>query len=359
MTPRRSGGPWPRPGSTSRSGRNETSIGPTTRVVLVVLGQGRRRQVVGHREPGRGAGRPGLTVGVLDADIWGFSVPRMLGVEGGSAGRADGDRKLMVPLERKIGEGLLRVVSMGFLVGTSRTRSCGAGLMLNRAVQHFLQDVDWGDDLDYLLIDMPPGTGDVQMGVAKLVPRAEVIVVTTPALAAQKVAARAVSMARKNYLRVAGVIENMSAFRATTASPTPSSARAAARRWPPMPGAPARSGPRSSRRWPPAATPASRWCSATGRRPRPSAAIAERIVTEAVPPSRWRLLGPHARGRRVARAGRAERTLRPSRRASRRHRQVSIVAEGLALARLPSAASLRRCAHRLSAIGTSSSMRSG
>jgi ATP-binding protein involved in chromosome partitioning len=86
------------------------------------------------------------------------------------------------------------------------------GLMLNRGVQHFLQDVDWGDDLDYLLIDMPPGTGDVQMGVAKLVPRAEVIIVTTPALAAQKVAVRAASMAQKNFLRIAGVIENMSAF---------------------------------------------------------------------------------------------------------------------------------------------------
>jgi ATP-binding protein involved in chromosome partitioning len=87
------------------------------------------------------------------------------------------------------------------------------GLMLNRGVQHFLQDVRWGDDLDYLLVDMPPGTGDVQMGVAKLLPRAEVVVVTTPARAAQKVAVRAVGMARKSYLRVAGVIENMSAFR--------------------------------------------------------------------------------------------------------------------------------------------------
>lgn len=86
------------------------------------------------------------------------------------------------------------------------------GLMLNRGVQHFLQDVDWGHDLDYLLVDMPPGTGDVQMGVAKMVPRSEVIVVTTPAVAAQKVAARAVSMARKSFLRVAGVIENMTAF---------------------------------------------------------------------------------------------------------------------------------------------------
>ena len=87
-----------------------------------------------------------------------------------------------------------------------------AGPHAQPRVQHFLQDVRWGDDLDYLLIDMPPGTGDVQMGVAKLLPRAEVIVVTTPARAAQKVAERAVGMARKSYLRVAGVVENMSAF---------------------------------------------------------------------------------------------------------------------------------------------------
>ncbi|MHB1447055.1 MAG: P-loop NTPase, partial [Acidimicrobiales bacterium] len=84
-------------------------------------------------------------------------------------------------------------------------------LMLNRAVQHFLEDVAW-DELDYLLIDMPPGTGDVQMGLARMLPRADMIIVTTPALAAQKVAARAADMARRGYLRVAGVIENMSAF---------------------------------------------------------------------------------------------------------------------------------------------------
>jgi ATP-binding protein involved in chromosome partitioning len=78
-------------------------------------------------------------------------------------------------------------------------------------VQHFLEDVRWGE-MDYLLIDMPPGTGDVQMGLARLLPRAEMIVVTTPALAAQKVAVRAVNMARKSYLRVVGVVENMSAF---------------------------------------------------------------------------------------------------------------------------------------------------
>jgi ATP-binding protein involved in chromosome partitioning len=119
----------------------------------------------------------------------------------------------MIPHERAIGDqgGVVRVVSMGFLSGEDEALMW-RGLILNRAVQHFLQDVAWGDDLSYLFIDMPPGTGDVQMGVAKLVPRTEVLVVTTPALAAQKVAARAVSMARKNFLRVAGVVENMSAF---------------------------------------------------------------------------------------------------------------------------------------------------
>jgi ATP-binding protein involved in chromosome partitioning len=85
------------------------------------------------------------------------------------------------------------------------------GLVLNRAVQQFLQDAHWGD-LDYLLIDLPPGTGDIQMGLARLLPRTELLVVTTPPVAAQKVAARAADMARKGYLRVAGVIENMSDF---------------------------------------------------------------------------------------------------------------------------------------------------
>ena len=85
------------------------------------------------------------------------------------------------------------------------------GLVLNRAVQQFLQDAHWGD-LDYLLIDLPPGTGDIQMGLARLLPRTELLVVTTPPVAAQKVAARAADMARRGYLRVAGVIENMSDF---------------------------------------------------------------------------------------------------------------------------------------------------
>jgi ATP-binding protein involved in chromosome partitioning len=101
---------------------------------------------------------------------------------------------------------------MGFLRGAEEDEAImWRGLILNRALQHFLEDVQWGE-MDYLLIDMPPGTGDVQMGLARMLPRADMLIVTTPALAAQKVASRAADMARRGYLRVAGVIENMTSF---------------------------------------------------------------------------------------------------------------------------------------------------
>jgi ATP-binding protein involved in chromosome partitioning len=191
----------------------ETSVPLGAKVILIASGKGGVGKSSVTVNLAAALAATGLTVGVLDADIWGFSVPRMLGVEGRLSGVTEGGRKRIVPLERPVGDGMVRVVSMGLLVDDEETALMWRGLMLNRGVQHFLQDVRWGDDLDYLLVDMPPGTGDVAMGVAKLVPRAEVIVVTTPAGAAQKVAVRAVSMARKSYLRVAGVIENMSAFR--------------------------------------------------------------------------------------------------------------------------------------------------
>ena len=190
----------------------ETSVPVDAKVVLIASGKGGVGKSSVTVNLAAALAARGLTVGVLDADIWGFSVPRMLGLEGRLAGTTQDGRKQMVPLEQRVGDGVLRVVSMGLLVDDEETALMWRGLMLNRGVQHFLQDVRWGDDLDYLLVDMPPGTGDVQMGVAKLLPRAEVVVVTTPARAAQKVAVRAVGMARKSYLRVAGVIENMSTF---------------------------------------------------------------------------------------------------------------------------------------------------
>jgi len=190
----------------------ETSVPLGAKVILIASGKGGVGKSSVTVNLAAALAARGLTVGVLDADIWGFSVPRMLGVEGRLSGATHEGRNQMLPIERRFGSGVVRVVSMGLIVEEEETALMWRGLMLNRGVQHFLQDVRWGDDLDYLLIDMPPGTGDVQMGVAKLLPRSEVIVVTTPARAAQKVAVRAVGMARKSYLRVAGVIENMSAF---------------------------------------------------------------------------------------------------------------------------------------------------
>lgn len=187
----------------------DTDIPDTTRVLAIASGKGGVGKSTVTANLAVTLARRGLTVGVLDADIWGFSVPRMLGMDGQVEGR---DRKI-VPLEQPVGSGLLKVLSMGLIGGATEDQAImWRGLILNRAVQHFLEDVTWGD-LDYLLIDMPPGTGDVQMGLARMLPRADMIIVTTPALAAQKVAARAADMARRGYLRVAGVIENMAAFR--------------------------------------------------------------------------------------------------------------------------------------------------
>jgi ATP-binding protein involved in chromosome partitioning len=185
-----------------------TDIPPTARVVAIASGKGGVGKSSVTANLASELARRGLTIGVLDADIGGFSIPRMLGV----SGRVQAEGKKIVPIEKPVGEGLLKVVSMGSIEGAEEDQAVMLrGLMLNRAVQHFLEDVRWGD-LDYLLIDMPPGTADIQMGLARMLPRTEMLIVTTPAQAAQKVAARAADMARKGYLRVAGVIENMSAF---------------------------------------------------------------------------------------------------------------------------------------------------
>ncbi len=187
----------------------DTAVPPTTKVVMVASGKGGVGKSSVTVNLAAELARRGMRVGVMDADIWGYSVPRMLGVEGRLSG-AENEKKI-VPNEKQVGDGTLEVVSMGFLVDREETALMWRGLMLNRAVQHFLEDVRWGP-VDYLLIDMPPGTGDVQMGIAKMLPQAEMVVVTTPSRSAQKVATRVGSMGRSNYLRIAGVIENMSVF---------------------------------------------------------------------------------------------------------------------------------------------------
>jgi ATP-binding protein involved in chromosome partitioning len=142
----------------------------------------------------------GLRVGVVDADVYGFSVPRMLGVEHRPT---QVEQMIMPPTAHGV-----KVISIGMFT-KDNTPVVWRGPMLHRALQQFLADVYWGD-LDYLLMDLPPGTGDIAISVAQLVPTAEILVVTTPQLAAQEVAERAGSIALQTHQRIAGVVENMS-----------------------------------------------------------------------------------------------------------------------------------------------------
>jgi ATP-binding protein involved in chromosome partitioning len=142
----------------------------------------------------------GLAVGVLDADIYGFSIPRMLGV---THSPTKVDDMILPPVAHDV-----KVISIGMFTPPGRP-VVWRGPMLHRALQQFLADVFWGD-LDVLLLDLPPGTGDIAISVAQLLPTAELLVVTTPQVAAAEVAARAGSMATQTRQRITGVIENMS-----------------------------------------------------------------------------------------------------------------------------------------------------
>jgi ATP-binding protein involved in chromosome partitioning len=186
-----------------------TEIAATTRILAIASGKGGVGKSSVTANLATALAMEGFSVGVLDADIWGFSIPRMLGVDD-RLGGADG---LIDPTVRIIGErgGSLHVVSMGLLVEDEDKAIMWRGLLLAKAVEEFLTKVRWGD-IDYLVMDMPPGTGDVQMALGRLLPRAEMLIVTTPAVGAQKVAQRVADMARRSSLRVAGVIENMSFF---------------------------------------------------------------------------------------------------------------------------------------------------
>ncbi|MDP9383966.1 MAG: Mrp/NBP35 family ATP-binding protein [Actinomycetota bacterium] len=146
----------------------------------------------------------GKQVGVLDADVWGYSIPRMFGVPADRP-KVSGERKILPPIAHDV-----KVMSIGFFLDEDAA-VVWRGPMLHKALQQFLEDVAWGE-LDYLLVDLPPGTGDVSMTLAQLLPQAKFVIVTTPQDTAQKVARRSAEMADKVNLEIAGIVENMSGF---------------------------------------------------------------------------------------------------------------------------------------------------
>ena len=175
----------------------------TTQVIAVGSGKGGVGKSTTTVNLAASLAKLGHSVGLLDADVWGFSIPRMLGIHERPTVVDD----MIMPPEM-FG---VKVVSIG-LFTTEDNPVVWRGPMLHKALQQFLSDVHW-DEPDYLLVDLPPGTGDVSISIAQFLPGAAMVVVTTPQAVAEKVAQRAGFMAEKTGLRVAGVIENMSYFR--------------------------------------------------------------------------------------------------------------------------------------------------
>ena len=186
----------------ARESAEATQVSPTTRVVAVSSGKGGVGKSSISVNLAVAVAATGFRVGLLDADIWGFSTPRMLGAEGRL--QADSETRLITPIEVHG----VQLVSTGLIIDSEETALMWRGLMLSKALEQFLKQVRWGE-LDYLFIDMPPGTGDIQMALTRMLPQAEMLVVTTPQLAAQKVAVRVADMARRSHMPIVGVIENM------------------------------------------------------------------------------------------------------------------------------------------------------
>ena len=174
--------------------------GSLTRVYAVASGKGGVGKSSITVNLAASLAQSGLRVGVVDADVYGFSVPRMLGVEHRPT---QVDDMILPPVSHDV-----KVISIGMFVPGNQP-VVWRGPMLHRALQQFLGDVFWGD-LDILLLDLPPGTGDIAISVAQLIPTAEILVVTTPQQAAAEVAERAGSIALQTHQRIVGVIENMS-----------------------------------------------------------------------------------------------------------------------------------------------------
>src|SRR5499426_26091 len=172
----------------------------STRVLAIASGKGGVGKSTLSANLAAAFDRLGQRTGILDADVYGHSIPHMLGV----TQRPVVVDKMIVPPVR----GELKLMSIGFFLDENAP-VMWRGPMLHRALEQFLSDVYWGD-LDTLVVDMPPGTGDVAISLGQLLPRAEVVIATTPQPAAQQVAVRAAAMAEKTGMRIAGVVENMS-----------------------------------------------------------------------------------------------------------------------------------------------------
>jgi ATP-binding protein involved in chromosome partitioning len=185
-----------------RGGRaeKEISVDAATRVIAVASGKGGVGKSTVTVNLAAALAQLGQQVGVLDADVYGHSIPHLLGI---SQKPVLVDRMIVPPVKHD-----LKLMSIGFFLDENAP-VMWRGPMLHRALEQFLSDVHWGE-LDTLLVDMPPGTGDVSISLGQLLPRAEVIVVTTPQPLAQEVASRAAVMAQKTGMRLLGVVENMS-----------------------------------------------------------------------------------------------------------------------------------------------------
>ena len=182
----------------------QTSIPFQTPVLMIASGKGGVGKSSVTANLAVALAQLGHRVGVLDADIWGFSLTRLLGIQGEVTAK---DKK-MIPLEKSIGKGKIKLLSMGLLAEEDQAL-LWRGLIVQKAVAQFIEDDEWSD-IDYMLIDTPPVTGDIAMTLARILPQMGQLVVTTPAIAAQRVALRAADFARKSNIRVLGVIENMS-----------------------------------------------------------------------------------------------------------------------------------------------------
>ena len=186
-----------------RGGLPDGALAQVSNVVCVGSGKGGVGKSTVTANLAAALAAEGKRVGVLDADVWGYSIPRMFGVSGRPP--VSPQRKI-VPLEAHG----VKVMSIGFFVEED-SAVVWRGPMLHKALTQFLEDVDWGV-LDFLLVDLPPGTGDVSMTLAQLLPQARFLIVTTPQPTAQKVARRSAEMAHKVSLEIAGVVENMAGF---------------------------------------------------------------------------------------------------------------------------------------------------